>query len=130
MGAKSSASGRHADPAAHAMSGGAYDYLHEVCDLEDIQAKQHHLAAMAERLAGLGYAADAAAETEELLVLFRQWQIRAGVRITRLEKIWKAVEWWDSHDWNEARVHEALAEYRADALPPRTVEAQSMNEPS
>ncbi len=112
------------------MSGGSYNYLHEACDLEDLQSKQHDLRDMADRLAALGYAQDAAAETEELLVLFRQWQIRAGVRIKRLEKVWKAVEWWDSHDWSEQRVHEALDEYRADATPPRSREAQSMNEPS
>ncbi|CAL9597182.1 hypothetical protein [Streptomyces sp. enrichment culture] len=102
------------------MSGGSYNYLYQACDLEDLQARQHDLQDMAERLAGLGYAQDAAAETEELLLLFRQWQIRAGVRIRRLEKVWKAVEWWDSADRTEDAVKAALAEYRQDhgATPP------------
>ncbi|MGN7137247.1 hypothetical protein [Streptomyces pseudogriseolus] len=96
------------------MSGGAYNYLYEACDLEDLQSKQYALREMADRLAGLGYAQDAAAETEELLTLFNQWQVRAHVRLRRLEKVWKAVEWWDSADRTEDAVKAALAEYRND----------------
>ncbi|MFF9043334.1 hypothetical protein [Streptomyces parvulus] len=96
------------------MSGGSYNYLYEVCDLEDLQARQHDLADMAERLAGLGYAQDAARETEELLLLFRQWQTRAGARTTRLQGLWKAVERWDSSDGGEDDVKAALAAYRGD----------------
>ncbi len=96
------------------MSGGSYNYLYSVLDLEDLQSQQGDLADMAERLAGLGYAQDAARETEELLLLFRQWQTRAAVRITRLRDLWKAVEWWDSHDSREDEVKAALAAYRAD----------------
>lgn len=96
------------------MSGGSYNYLCAIQDLEDLQARQHDLANMAERLAGLGYAQDAARETEELLLLFRQWQTRADIRLRRLTDVWKAVEWWDSNDSSETRVHEALAKYRGD----------------
>ncbi|MDT7847206.1 hypothetical protein [Streptomyces justiciae] len=102
------------------MSGGSYDWLYEAQDLEDLQARQFQLEAMAERLAGLGYAQDAARETEELLVLFRQWQTRAGVRVARLADLWQAVEYWDSADRTEDAVRTALAAYRADTagLPP------------
>jgi hypothetical protein len=96
------------------VSGGSYNYLFTAQDLEDLQNRQHDLEAMAERLAGLGYAQDAARETEELLLLFRQWQIRAETRMRRLADIWHAVEWWDSNDSSETRVHEALAKYRGD----------------
>jgi hypothetical protein len=96
------------------MSGGSYNWLYTIGDLEDLQNRQYDLKAMAERLAALGYAADAAAETEELLVLLRQWQNRMSVRVTRLEALWKAVEWWDSADTTEPAVHAALAAYRAD----------------
>ncbi|WP_405925424.1 hypothetical protein [Streptomyces sp. NBC_00035] len=97
------------------MSGGSYNYLYDVLDLEDLQARQHDLEAMAERLAGLGYAQDAARETEELLVLLRQWQTRVGVRVSRLTDLWRAVERWDSADSSEDKVKGALAIYRADA---------------
>lgn len=96
------------------MSGGSYNWLYTICDLEDLQNRQYDLKAMADRLAALGYAADAAAETEELLVLLRQWQNRMSVRVTRLEALWKAIEWWDSADGHEQAVHAALAAYRAD----------------
>jgi hypothetical protein len=96
------------------MSGGSYNYLFAAQDLEDLQARRHDLEEMANRLAGLGYAQDAARETEELLVLFRQWETRAAVRMRRLTDVWQAVEWWDSNDSSEQRVHEALAKYRDD----------------
>ncbi|WP_435209584.1 hypothetical protein [Streptomyces sp. bgisy034] len=96
------------------MSGGSYNWLYEIGDLEDLQNRQYDLKAMADRLAALGYAQDAAAETEELLVLLRQWQNRLSVRVSRLEDLWKAVEYWDSADRTEDGVHTALAKYRAD----------------
>ena len=94
------------------MSGGSYNYLCWASDLEEINGKRHTLRAMADRLAGLGYAQDAAAETEELLVMLQQWEIRAQVRIKRLSEVWQAVEWWDSSDSGEDGVREALATYR------------------
>ncbi|MFE0794777.1 hypothetical protein [Streptomyces mutabilis] len=97
------------------MSGGSYHYLCAAMDLEDLLAKRYALDEMSNRLAGLGYAQDAARETEELLLLLRQWEIRAETRLRRLTDVWKAVEWWDSNDSSEDRVHEALAKYRGDA---------------
>ncbi|GAA1888313.1 hypothetical protein GCM10009837_07700 [Streptomyces durmitorensis] len=96
------------------MSGGSYNYLFAAADLEDLVSRRWDLEEMASRLAGLGYAQDAARETEELLVLYRQWETRASVRLARLSDVWKAVEWWDSNDSSESRVHEALAKYRGD----------------
>ncbi|MFJ2650849.1 hypothetical protein ACIO1C_29540 [Streptomyces sp. NPDC087420] len=94
------------------MSGGSYNYLCWASDLEEINNKRYALREMADRLAGLGYATDAAAETEELLVMLQQWEIRAEVRIKRLSDVWHAVEWWDSADSSEESVREALAKYR------------------
>jgi hypothetical protein len=96
------------------VSGGSYNYLFAAADLEDLQARRWDLEEMATRLAGLGYAQDAARETEELLLLLRQWEVRATARMERLTAVWKAVEWWDSSDWGEPQVHEALAKYRGD----------------
>ncbi|WP_328439365.1 hypothetical protein OHA71_23795 [Streptomyces sp. NBC_00444] len=96
------------------MSGGSYNYLYASVDLEDLQAHRYDLEAMAARLAGLGYAQDAARETEELLLLFRQWETRAEVRIGRLSDLWRVIERLDSHDGGEDAVKAALAKYRAD----------------
>lgn len=99
------------------MSGGSFNYLGAICydDLSDLLAKESDLEAMADRLAGLGWAEDAARETQELLVMLRQWKIRAEVRAQRLINVWHAVEWWDSHDWSEQQVRDALARYRGEA---------------
>jgi len=96
------------------MSGGSYDYLCDAFDLDDLMRKKTSLQEMAARLAGLGYATDAATETEELLVMLRQWEIRARVRLARLSEVWKAIEWWDSNDWSEDAVRKALAAYRGE----------------
>jgi hypothetical protein len=96
------------------MSGGSYHYLchkdgHEIVDIPV------SLSAMAERLAGLGYAEDAARETEELLLILRQCEVRIQARIDRLRAVWRAVEWWDSCDSGEDGVKAALEAYRGDA---------------
>jgi hypothetical protein len=97
------------------VSGGSYDYLCWADDLDRLLEKQHHLEAMADRLAGLGYADDAAQETTDLLLTLRQWRIRAQAHVKRSRGVWKAVEWWDSADWDEDAVREALAKYRGDS---------------
>ena len=96
------------------MSGGSYNYLCHVWDLDDLLEHRSDLESMSARLAGLGYAEDAARETDELLVMLRQWQVRAEVRLKRLRDVWKAVEWWDSADSSEAAVLEALEKYRGE----------------
>lgn len=96
------------------MSGGSYNYLCDAFDLDDLLKKQSDLRDMADRLAALGYARDAATETEELLTMLRQFEVRATVRLSRLADVWKAVEWTDSCDWSEDSIRKALAAYRDD----------------
>jgi hypothetical protein len=93
------------------MSGGSYNYLchkkftgHSA--LDDLES-------MADRLAGLSYADDAARETAELLMIIKQFETRAEVIADRLRDIWMAVEWWDSCDSGEDSVKKALDDYRA-----------------
>lgn len=95
------------------MSGGSYNYL---CysDFEQLIERQGDLEAMSARLAGLGWAEDAARETEELIVLLRQWKVRAETRVERLKDVWHAVEWWDSSDYGEDQVRQAVATYRGE----------------
>lgn len=96
------------------MSGGSYDYL---CHSEprELFGRLGTIETMASDLAELGYAQDAAKETEELLLLLRQIEMRLEVRFYRLQPIWKAMEWWRSCDWGEDDVKAALAEYRKEA---------------
>lgn len=93
------------------MSGGSYDYL---CfkDSDEILAYERQMEEMSQRLAGLGYAEDAARETEETLLLLRQFRVRIQTRINRLRNVWKSVEWWDSCDSDEGGLKAALEEYR------------------
>lgn len=96
------------------MSGGSYDYLcHK--QAEDLMTMERSLQAMSDRLAGLGYASDAALETQQLLLTIRQYQNRINASVERLNEIWRAVEWWDSGDSGEDGVKVALEKYR---LPP------------
>ncbi|MFD0853580.1 hypothetical protein ACFQ07_15190 [Actinomadura adrarensis] len=97
------------------MSGGSYDYLYVwTNDIQQLIARRHHLKAMAERLAGLPYARDAAIETERIAAALERLEIQVTARAEALDDVWKAVEWWDSGDWGEDAVKKALAEYRGD----------------
>lgn len=94
------------------MSGGSYNYL---CfkDAEQLFNIQGIIEDMHERLSGLGYANDAALETEMVLDLIRLFRSRAAYHLERLHWIWYAVEWWDSGDYSEDDVKEEIEKYRA-----------------
>lgn len=93
------------------MSGGSWEYLchkgiDELVDSEDVIQK------MTERLIALGYAADAAKETQELVLVIRQFRNHGTMIADRLSEIWKAVEWVDSGDWTDGHIQSALKAYR------------------
>jgi len=93
------------------MSGGSWDYLY--CkDVDELVQRDEMLQGMADRLAGLGYADDVARETQELVLILRQFKNHARVIADRLSPIWRAVEWWDSSDTVEEDFKTALAAYR------------------
>jgi hypothetical protein len=95
------------------MSGGSYNYLAFKSGADLLGGSgDYDLEAMADRLAGLGYAADAAKETISLLLTIRAARNRIEVSVERLTRVWKAVEWWDSADYGEGDVKEALEQYR------------------
>jgi len=98
------------------MSGGSYSYLFtkEPGDLVNGTGEQD-LEAMIDRLAGLGYAEDAARESMVVLAELRAARVRLGTMMERLSGIWKAVEWWDSSDSGEEDVRAALLAYRGQA---------------
>ena len=93
------------------MSGGSYNYLYgnSVGSLLDEEVT---IQAMADRLAGLGYADDAAKETQDLLLSIRQFKNRIGTMSERLSGVWQTIEWWDSGDSGEETFKKALMEYR------------------
>lgn len=94
------------------MSGGSYNYLCYKGPSELLDSGHADLESMALRLAGLGYATDAARETEKLLLILRQTEVQLAARINRLSAIWHAIEWWDSCDSGEDEVKFALEQYR------------------
>lgn len=93
------------------MSGGSYNYLcHK--DAEALLNSTADLESMIDRLAGLGYAEDAAVESQNLLLTLRQFRVRMDTSINRLSEVWRSVEWWDSNDSGEDTVKAALEKYR------------------
>jgi hypothetical protein len=93
------------------MSGGSYEYLF-IKDSAELMERIDLLSRMSDRLAGLGYAEDAANETEELIVIIRQAMNRIDVRARRLRDVWRAIEWLDSFDSTEEYVKDELVAYR------------------
>jgi len=92
------------------MSGGSYDYL---CwkDADQLINSTDTIQEMADRLAGLGYAEHAAYETQQILLTIRQFRNRIEAMRDKLMPVWHAIEWWDSCDWGEDQVKEAIEEY-------------------
>lgn len=95
------------------MSGGSYEYLFLI-GTDEIGRHIDQVERMADRLGGLGYAQDAARETESVMLLLRQFEVRMSVRLERLSSLWRAVELWDSGDSGEDDVKRALLEFRCD----------------
>ena len=110
------------------MSGGSFNYLC-VQEPDQIMANDSHLQAMADALAALGYADDAAAETEELLLTVRQMRNRISAMARRLSDVHYAVEWWKSGDWSEDQVKDALLKYRGESGRAAAVPGDDDHEP-
>jgi len=93
------------------MSGGSYDYI---CykEPEDLLEYDSTIQEMADDLAKLGYANDAAADTQDLLLELRAFKNRIRARQQRLEGVWRAKEWWRSGDSGEDDFKKALESYR------------------
>src|SRR3990167_4985840 len=86
------------------MSGGSFNYLYAKYWPDIANECDGELRNMADELAALGYAEDAAAETEELILIMRQAAVRVRTRQDRLKAVWKAVEWWKSSDSGEEAI--------------------------
>lgn len=96
------------------MSGGAFDYLY--CkEAEQLFGSPSQLQEMADRLAGLPYAADAAKDAYDLLAIVTSQLVRVEAAQRRLADVFYAVEWWDSGDSGEDAVRKALAKYRGES---------------
>jgi hypothetical protein len=98
------------------VSGGSYNYLTGVMDLEDLLHKRIDLKDMAERLEGLDESefpgsTAAAQATRELQVLLTAWETHAETRIGLLKGVWHDVEWWDSNDYGPDQVKTGLLKF-------------------
>lgn len=87
------------------MSGGSYDYL--CFNADDLGRRRGDLACMAERLEGLPWAAQAAADTRRCLKALDE----ASALAERLSDAWRAIEWWDSGDYGEDSAREEVEGY-------------------
>lgn len=87
------------------MSGGSYNYL--FCHVRGLEEQRGDLEAMTRRLTGLPYAQQAAEASRQVITLLDQAEVAAQ----ELAEAWRAVEWWDSADYGEDQVREAVAEY-------------------
>ena len=95
------------------MSGGSYEYLCFKDSGELLSGgNDKMLQSMADRLSGLGYANDAAKETQELLQIIKQSRDRLDTIRERLSPLWRAIEWWDSCDSGEDDFKKVLNSYR------------------
>ncbi|NEW33866.1 hypothetical protein GV791_15025 [Nocardia cyriacigeorgica] len=93
------------------MSGGSYDYLYRA-EPDDLMRRGSDLAAMRERLTELGLK-DVAAEVRKVEAQIQAYRDAVTERMERIGDVLQAVEWFDSNDWSEDQVREAVDRYRA-----------------
>lgn len=86
------------------MSGGSYDYM--CFHVEELITRRDQLKRMADQLDELGHVQ---ASIDTTVVLSCVDAIRALAE--KLERVWYAVEWYDSHDWSAEQVEKEVAEY-------------------
>lgn len=68
---------------------------------------------LADELAELGYAADAAAETQDLVLEVRRCRNRLASYQRRLRDLWVELDRWRAGDSSEDSFKKVLEEYRA-----------------
>lgn len=100
------------------MSGGSFNYLC-YAELPDLLNRDWDIQSMADELAKLGYAKDAAKETMDLLLDLRSAVNRLETRKEHISDVWKALEWWHSGDWSEESFKEELEKWRDKSIPPK-----------
>jgi hypothetical protein len=109
------------------MSGGSYNYLCYKADESALELLESRgdVEKMLQRLRQLDYAVRAAQVTEDLLKdldQLNQLRVQFDRKIEEYERkikpkrqslieVWQAVEWWDSRDWSEQEVKEAIADF-------------------
>jgi hypothetical protein len=92
------------------MSGGSFNYLC-FAEPDDIFRKREDLRNMVEALAELGHA-DAAKETESVILVLNHFEARMRARMDRLHDIWRSVEWVRSGDSAPSVINDAVTAYR------------------
>jgi hypothetical protein len=95
------------------MSGGSYNYLY-IKDARELHDATNDLEAIRDRLAGLGYADDAAQAVTDILDSIREFEKTIDAKMVRLRDVLRSVEWWDSADSGEDAVRDALDQFRRD----------------
>jgi hypothetical protein len=93
------------------MSGGSFDYL---CfkEIDELFNRESSIEDMADALAQLGYAEDAARATMDLLLEIRRSRVHLQAMKDKLEPVWKGIEWWHSCDTSEDTFKKVLDKYR------------------
>lgn len=107
------------------MSGGSYNYICNRDADELVASHSDDMDSMLTRLQGLGYADDAAAETQGViddLAELRRLMARIDRRMRPVQAVWRAMEWWDSLDSSEDGFRRALDEWRLSRKPTHVIE--------
>lgn len=89
------------------MSGGSHNYLYLAYQVSGLYGRQDDIEFMSTRLKELGFNELA----EVSLVILKDMQVVYD-HAEKLERVWKAVEWYDSGDWGLDDVEQAAKEYK------------------
>jgi hypothetical protein len=92
------------------VSGGSFNYLYSK-DASEIHNAIGDLEAARDRLAGLGYAEEAAQAVTDILDTIQAFDAVIDVKMSRIGGVLRALEWWDSNDCDEDAVRAAIADF-------------------
>lgn len=93
------------------MSGGSFNYLYCKRDLDDLLYHTDDLDNMREALIKYGYE-DIAKDTQRLIEYIKSAKIRVETLAENMAKVFKAVECYESGDWDKDTMLKTLEEYR------------------
>lgn len=110
------------------MSGGSFNYLCYVQDLSDLMDHRYgNLKDMQASLAKLEESKKEAEDTQEIIDLIEEFDLKMQEKVESLRGVWKATEWWFSGDSGKEEFlaaiekrkerHEALADSQKEVPP-------------
>lgn len=99
------------------MSGGSFDYLYSK-EASELCESRYELHNMADFMATEFPGTSAQIDTEQLVTDIETFIADVNKRIDALQKVWQAIEWWQSYDSVREDAQKAVDRYKMEKVTP------------